>query len=54
MIITKIVDKYDSNKVWVIKRYSDRHVYFNQEICGKLFYSRFQKTTKKHIDEIFK
>ena len=52
MKIIKRVDKYNPNKVWVIKHTKCGHFYINQEICGKLFYKAFQRTTFKHIQDI--
>ena len=54
MQIWKVRDKYNPNKVWIIKRTNDRHYYANQLICGKLFYSRFQRITKDRWYEILK
>jgi hypothetical protein len=52
MEIFEIQDKYNSSKVWVIKKTKCRHYYMNQKICGKMFYKGFQKTTLKHINAI--
>lgn len=53
MKIIMIEDFFNPNKVWVIKRTKCRHYYLNQEICGKMFNSRFIRVTKKHIESIF-
>lgn len=53
MTITKIIDKFNPEKIWIIKHYRCGHYYINQTICNKKFYKGFVKTTKKHINEIF-
>lgn len=53
MNVIRRTDPYDSHKVWIVKHTKCGHYYLNQEICGKLFYSAFRRTTKKHIMEIF-
>ena len=45
-------DKYNVNKVWVIKRTPCGHYYINQKICGKLINSAFQKVTLSFIHNI--
>jgi hypothetical protein len=52
MTIKRIQDKYNSHKVWIIKRYNCGHYAVNQEICGKIFYKGFQRMTKRHINEV--
>lgn len=47
MTITRIQDKYNPNKVWIVKRYKCGHYYVNQEICGRLFYHRFTRMKKE-------
>lgn len=50
--ITRHTDKYNPQKVWLIKKYSDGHYGLNQEIAGKVFYTKYQRVTKAWIDEI--
>lgn len=45
----RIPDKYNSNKVWLVKRYVCGAYYVNQEVNGRVFYKRFTKTTKKYL-----
>ncbi len=40
--LTRKVDKWNTRKVWLIKRYADGHYAINQEVGGRVFYSRFQ------------
>lgn len=47
------VDIWNARKVWLIKHYADGHYVVNQELCGRVFYSRFQRATKAQIDAIF-
>lgn len=53
MKVTEIKDKYNPEKIWIIKRSKCGHYYINQKICGKVFYSRFQRVTKSLINGIF-
>lgn len=41
--LTRKVDKWNTRKVWLIKRYADGHYAINQEVGGRVFYSRFQR-----------
>lgn len=52
MKITEIIDKYNADKVWVIKKYSCGHYYINQKINNRIFYKAFQKTTKSYIESV--
>lgn len=47
-----VQDKYNNNKVWLIKVYSCGAVYYNQEISGRKVNSAFQRTTKTWVNEI--
>lgn len=51
-MIIEIKDRYNENKIWVIKHTSCRHYYFNQKICGKMFYSKFQRVSKAFINDV--
>ena len=53
MEIIRVTDKFNPDKVWVIKRTKCRHFFLNQEICGRMFNSRFVRVSKKHIENIF-
>lgn len=46
------VDKWNPHKVWLIKHYADGHYVINQEVCGRVFYSRWQRSTKARIAAI--
>lgn len=52
MNITRIPDRYNSNKVWLIKRYPSGNYYINQEICGQTFYNGFVRTTRKFLADM--
>lgn len=45
--VAYITDAYNQNKVHVFRHYSDGHYTRNQMICGRLFYGKFQRTTRK-------
>ena len=47
-----INDRYNPNKVWIIKHYTDGHYYINQSIKGMIIYKSFQRTTKKLLIDI--
>ena len=51
--VTRIQDKYNKNKIWIVKHDSWGHYYFNQEVCGKLHNKGFVRTTKKYINSVF-
>lgn len=46
-------DKYNPEKTWLIKKYPDGHYALNQEICGRIFYKSYQRTSKARLKEIF-
>ena len=43
-----IDDQHNSTKKHVFLLYKDRHVAYNQEISGRLFYNRFTRINRKH------
>lgn len=45
----ELLDKYNPLKIWVIKRYKCGHYYVNQKICGRMYYDRFSKTTRRQL-----
>ena len=45
MKVTRIQDKYNPDKVWMIKRYLCGTFYVNQEIKGQKFYDRDRRMT---------
>ena len=47
MKVTRIQDKYNPDKVWMIKRYLCGTFYVNQEIKGQKFYDRDRRMTKR-------
>lgn len=53
MEITRVRDGYNSNKVWIIKKTKCRHYYLNQEICGRMFYSKFVRVSKRYLEDLF-
>lgn len=46
-------DKYNPEKIWLIKKYSDGHYALNQEICGFIKNKSYQRTSKARLEEIF-
>ena len=52
MQITRIADKWNPEKVWVIKKYFCGTFYVNQEIKGEKFYDRDRRMTKKMLVSI--
>lgn len=52
MPTTRIPDRLNPNKVWLIKRYPSGNYYINQEICGKTFYNGFVRVTKKYLADL--
>ena len=51
--ITRYTDRWNPDKVWLIKRYADGHYGINQEIAGRVFYQAYQRTTKAYIQQLF-
>lgn len=49
MKVTRIQDKYNPDKVWMIKRYLCGTFYVNQEIKGQKFYDRDRRMTKRML-----
>lgn len=47
MKVTRIQDKYNPDKVWMIKRYLCGTFYVNQEIKGQKFYDRDRRAEIK-------
>lgn len=50
--ITRHPDRWNPAKVWLVKRYADGHYGINQEISGRVFYSKFQRVTRSYIEQI--
>ena len=44
-----LVDKYNPNKSYIIKKYKSGNYYFNQSIDGIEIYPRYQKTSKEAL-----
>lgn len=44
-----IQDKYNTAKVWLIKKSPAGHYFMNQAINNKTFYPAYTRTTKKHL-----
>jgi hypothetical protein len=53
MTTTRIIDRYNPNKTWIVKRYPSGNYYINQEICGRLLQRKFYRVTKWQLDAIF-
>ncbi len=52
--LTRKIDKWNTHKVWLIKRYADGHYAINQEVGGRVFLFQLpEKATKAQIDAIF-
>jgi hypothetical protein len=52
MKIIEIKDRFNKNKIWIIKKYKSSNYYINQKIFKKIFYRKFQRSTKKKINNI--
>ena len=52
MKVTRIQDKYNPDKVWMIKRYLCGTFYVNQEIKGQKLYDRDGRMTKRMLVSI--
>lgn len=52
MKIVEIQDKHNDLKVWVIKITNCGHYYMNQKICGRLFYPKFERTTRRFLKQL--
>ena len=50
--IALIQDNYNENKIWIIKKYKNRNIYYNQKIGDKVLYN-FNRTSKKFLKSIF-
>lgn len=48
----KITDKWNSEKVWVVKIYKCGTVYVNQEVKGKMLGRKFARMTIRQLKEI--
>lgn len=49
---TRVRDKWNPDKVWIVKRYMCGVFYVNQEIKGQKFYQRDRRMTKKLLVSI--
>ena len=52
MVQIQMKDRYNSDKTWLIKRTECGHYYWNQRICGSVFYNSFTRTTLDHIGQV--
>lgn len=50
--LTRKVDKWNTRKVWLIKRYADGHYAINQEVGGRVFYSRIVEVTVYRLNAV--
>lgn len=53
VVTTRIIDKWNNRKVWLVKHYADGHCTVNQEVNSRILYSRFQRMTKMQLEAIF-
>ena len=51
-IIFKI-DKWDKDKIWIIKHYNDGHYSLNQKIKEVIIYPKYLRVTKKYLKILF-
>ena len=51
--IYRIVCPYNNYKIFVIKHYDDGHYYWNAEVSGYMKNSRFTRTSKRWIKEVY-
>ena len=52
MKIALIQDKYNENKIWIIKKYKNRNIFYNQKIGDRVIYN-FSRTSKKFLKSLF-
>ena len=52
--VIEIQDQFNKNKVWIVKKTNCRHYYVNQKIHGKMFYSKFTRTSLSHLKSVLK
>ncbi len=52
MKIALIQDKYNKNKIWIIKKYKNRSIYYNQKVGDKVLYG-FNRTSKRFLKSVF-
>ena len=52
MKLLKLIDSYNENKIWLVKIYGKGEVYFNQEIKEIKVNSKYQRTTKRWLNQI--
>lgn len=52
MTTTRYIDRWNSRKGWIFKRYASGNYYMNQEISGRRLYKSDVRTTKKYINAI--
>ncbi len=50
--VLKIQDKYNPNKLWLVKKTDCNHYYFNQVNSGQKLNKRFTKTTRNFLVDI--
>lgn len=52
MRLEQIEDRYNKNKIWLVKRYDCGKYYINQKICDNIFNKSFTRVTKKYLYNI--
>jgi hypothetical protein len=45
--VVRVKDSHNPHKIHAFRFYPDYHVTYNQEICGKPFYRKWQRINKK-------
>jgi hypothetical protein len=48
----EIQDKYNPDKVWLVKKYGCGHYHLNQKIKDNIFYKGYIRVTQKHLCDI--
>ncbi len=46
-------DRWNPQKVWLIKHYADGHYSWNQEIAGRQCYPAYLRTSRAKLLELF-
>lgn len=52
MKVTRIQDRHNPDKVWIVKKYLCGTYYVNQEIKGQKFYGRDRRMSKRMLASI--
>lgn len=52
MEVIKIQDRFNPDKIWVLRRYTSGNYYVNQEIKGQRMYNKDRRMTAKFLKSI--